>query len=571
MNYYREKPIKEIDLNQTLYTTIRKVCLEYPDYDAIGFLGNSITYRELLRKVDKLADAYAMAGIKEGDAVAISTINMPCVQENLLALSKLGATSKWIDLRIKSKDLVKYINESNCKMVVVFDGVLDSIVEIIDEITAKKVLVVSPKDYLKPVVRVLANLKDRKEGKQISLPKDKRFEYYKIFLKSGSGNSKIEPAEFKKDRPSLIVQSSGSTGMPKSIVHTEYNFNSAMQKEAYSDLPLRVGRSMWVGIPPFIIYGLNNSIYAALMFGMKAEMSPFVSETALFDDLGKYDCACAAPFHYRYLYNKVLELQGSELEQTMKKIARVDVFISGGDKISPRELLNMQHVLGRKILNGYGNNELAGAAVITPIYASKPSAVGVPMWGIEVDAFDISTSEKCSKGIEGELCFSSDNLFVEYIDNEVETGNIKQIHKDGKYWIHTGDMGYIDEEGFVYISGRYKRLIIRSAYKIAPDSIEKVILELPFVKECVVVGVPDKEDKEAPMAFVCLENEWKDKSDVVESEIKNKCNIELPDYKIPKHIKFIEQIPYHNGKQAFKELEKIGAEYVEGLGDANES
>ena len=123
----------------------------------------------------------------------------------------------------------------------------------------------------------------------------------------------------------------------------------------------------------------------------------------------------------------------------------------------------------------------------------------------------------------------------------------------------------------MYISGRYKRLIIRSAYKIAPDSIEKVILELPFVKECVVVGVPDKEDKEAPMAFVCLENEWKDKCDVVESEIKNKCNIELPDYKIPKHFKFIEQIPYHNGKQAFKELEKIGAEYVEGLGDANES
>ena len=131
--YYRNKPVREFDLNQTMYSTVFEQNKENMDIDAIGFLGYRITYRGLKQNIDRLADAYHKAGVKEGDTVAICTINMPIVQEDLLALSKLGATSKWIDLRIKGKDLIRNINDSECKILVIFDGVTSVIQEIINE------------------------------------------------------------------------------------------------------------------------------------------------------------------------------------------------------------------------------------------------------------------------------------------------------------------------------------------------------------------------------------------------------------------------------------------------------
>lgn len=145
--YHRKTPVRTFDLNKTLYDTVLEQNRNNMDSEAIGFLGYSMTFKELFKNVDKLADAYYRFGLREGDTVAICTINMPLVQENLLALSKIGVTSKWIDLRVKQKELLKNFNESNCKIVVAFDGIVSQIKEIIDETSVEKVLVASPKDY----------------------------------------------------------------------------------------------------------------------------------------------------------------------------------------------------------------------------------------------------------------------------------------------------------------------------------------------------------------------------------------------------------------------------------------
>ena len=582
--YHRTTPVRQFDLNQTLYTTVFEQNKNNMDVDAIGFLGKNITFRELKKNVDRLADSYIKLGVKAGDTVGICTINMPIVQENLLALSKIGATSKWIDLRIKGKDLVKNINESHCQVLVVFGGILDAVMEIIDETHASTVLVASPKDYLNPIIRVLANVKDKKEGKKVTVPKDKRVQTYKSFLKTGDKNSRIKPVPLQKDKPAIIVQSSGSTGKAKSIIHTEYNFNSCMQKEAYTDLPLLVGKSMYVAIPPFIIYGLNNSIYASLAFGMKAEMTPFVSETTVYNDLGKYNFACAAPLHYRYLYKKICELKEKideldngalkpnkdvqlskkELAKIEKKLSSVNAFVCGGDKITAQELLSMEHMFNTSIINGYGNNELTGAAIISPVHANKPDSVGIPMNCITVAAFEPDTFNKLNTGEEGEICIHSDSVFVGYLNNEEETKRIKQIHDDGLAWIHTGDLGYIDEDGYVYITGRAKRLIKREAFKIAPETIENVILEMDSVRDCVVVGVTDLEHEESfvPMAYVEIDSDDETKKNSIKTEIMEKCKNELPDYEIPKYIECIDKIPYKNTKHDFKQLEAMGEEYV---------
>ena len=478
--YHRKKPIKEFDLNQTMYSLVTSESKDDLVLKATGFMGNDMSYNDLIISADKLAQAFHNIGIKDGENVAILTISMPIVQQSLLSLSKIGATMSWIDLRSKPKDVLRYINSGNCKTIIVFEDMLPLIESIIDETDVKKVVVSSPKDYLSPIIKVLAMLKDKKDGKKIVLPNDPRFVRFNDFIKNVDTNNLITPVSFEKDRPSLIVQSSGSTGKPKQIVHTEYNFNSAVQKMAYTDLPFYKGNTMHISIPPFIIYGLGNSIYASMAFTMKAEMNPFVDENTVYNDLGKFDISLAAPLHYRYMYKQLIELNKSitelekdnsleakkELKQKMKELKRVltgidraKVFVSGGDKIGADELIEMQQTFNKVIVNGYGNNECLGATIVSPMYANKPGSIGVPMEGIEVKVVNPETEEILPQGEIGELYISSDNLFVEYLNNPDETNKIKVIDELEKQWVKSGDLCYIDKDGYIIPRGRNRRLI----------------------------------------------------------------------------------------------------------------
>lgn len=581
--YHRKKPIKDFDLNQTMYSLVTSESKDDLALKATGFMGNDMSYNDLIISADKLAQAFHNIGIKDGENVAILTISMPIVQQSLLSLSKIGATMSWIDLRSKPKDVLRYITSGNCKTIIVFEDMLPLIESIIDETDVKKVVVSSPKDYLSPIIKVLAMLKDKKDGKKIVLPNDPRFVRFNDFIKNVDTNNLITPVSFEKDRPSLIVQSSGSTGKPKQIVHTEYNFNSAVQKMAYTDLPFYKGNTMHISIPPFIIYGLGNSIYASMAFTMKAEMNPFVDENTVYNDLGKFDISLAAPLHYRYMYKQLIELNKSitelekdnsleakkELKQKMKELKRVltgidraKVFVSGGDKIGADELIEMQQTFNKVIVNGYGNNECLGATIVSPMYANKPGSIGVPMEGIEVKVVNPETEEILPQGEIGELYISSDNLFVEYLNNPDETNKIKVIDELEKQWVKSGDLCYIDKDGYIIPRGRNRRLIRKEAFKISPDTIEEVISSIPFVQDCVVVGVDDEKSLSVPMAFIVLKDETLS-FDEVKDQIKEKCVEELPDYEVPTYFEQIEKVPYTpNDKQDFRALEELGNSIV---------
>lgn len=580
--FWRKDPIKKFNTEQTIYSLITDEAKNDLDLEATGFMGNSMTYRELFESAEDLAKSFNAMGVKEGDNVAILTISMPLVQQCLLSLSKIGATMSWIDLRVKEKDLINYINNGNCKAVVVFEDLLPLIEKISGEINAERVIVCSPKEYLSPVIKVLAGLKDKKEGKKIAIPSDSKFVKFSDFIKEGKHTADVRTADFKIDRPSLIVQSSGSTGKSKQIVHTERNFNSEIQKMAYVDLPFYKGDTMHVSVPPFIIYGLANSIYASMAFTMKAEMTPFVDENTVYNDLGKFDISLAAPLHYRYIFEQLKQLRKDidelqkcndsksrvelkkklkELNRVLSGIDRAKVFVSGGDKISAEELIEMQQAFDRTIVNGYGNNECLGATIVSPRFANKPGSIGVPMRGVDIKFVNPETGEEAKEGEMGELYISSDNLFVEYLNNPEETAKIKVTDEDGKQWVKTGDLCVIDSEGYIVPKGRNRRLIKKDAFKIAPDTIEEVIISLPYVKECVVVGVDDEKFISVPMAFVELEKDISI-SDVYE-DIEKKCIEDLPDYEIPSYFEQVDEMPYTpNGKHDFRKLEELGNSMV---------
>ena len=576
LKYSRKKPTKEFDLNQTIYTLVRNESKDDLNLQATGFMGNSMSFGDLIKSSDELAKAFYNAGVREGDTVSICTISMPIVQQCLLSLSKLGATMSWIDLRAKGKNLIKYINSSNSETLVVFEDMLPLIESVINETNVKRVIVSSPKDYLSPFIRVLSTLKDKKDGKKILIPNDRKFVRFSDFINTSKGIEEIQPVAFEKERPSIIIQSSGSTGKAKQIVHTEYNFNSSVQKMAYADLPFYKGTTMHISVPPFIIYGLGNSIYASLAFTMKAEMNPFVADNTVYDDLGKFDISLAAPVHYRYIFNKLIELEKEisilekdssreamhelskklkELKRVLDGIKRARAFVSGGDKIGLDELIEMQQKFDKVIVNGYGNNECLGAVIVSPMFANKPGSIGIPMYGVDIKIVDPETEEVLLPMQVGELYISSDSLFKEYLGNPEETSRIKTIDETGKEWVKTGDLCYVDNEGYIIAKGRNRRVIKKEAFKISPDTIEEVISSLPFVRECVVVGVDDEKSVSVPMAFIVVNED-------VELII-NKCEEELPDYEVPSYFEQIDKIPYTpNDKQDFLSLEKMGNEIV---------
>lgn len=584
-DFWRKKPIKEFNTEQTMYSLVTDEAKNDLDLDAVSFMGSSMKYKELFTSSDDLAKAFKSMGVKEDDNVAILTINMPLVQQSLLALSKIGATMSWIDLRTQEQDLINYINNGKSKVVVVFDEMLPLIENIIDDINVERVIVCSPKEYLNPAIRFLANLKDKKEGKKIEIPSDDRFVKFSDFIKEGKNTSSVSTANFKEDRPSLIIQSSGSTGKAKQIVHSEKNVNSQVQKMAYLDFPFYKGNTMFVAVPPFIIYGLANSIYSSLAFTMNAEMCPFVENNIVYNGLGKFDISFAVPLHYRYIYEQLNKLKNDikilenssnsndkkklkeklkEFKRIVKGLERAQLFGSGGDKISTEEVIEMQQAFNTPIANGFGNNECLGPTIVTPMYVNKPGTVGIPMHGVEIKFVNSDTGEEVKKGEPGELYVSSDNLFLKYLNNEEETKRIKVTDENGKQWVKTGDICVEDQDGFIIPMGRSRRLIISDGFKISPDTIEETLMTLNYIKDCVVVGVPDEELGNVPMAFIELEDNYSI-NDVLE-DIKEKCSKTIPQYEIPKYFEQIDEIPYtQNGKHDFRKLEELGNEYIENI------
>ena len=221
----------------------------------------------------------------------------------------------------------------------------------------------------------------------------------------------------------------------------------------------------------------------------------------------------------------------------------------------------MEHEFDKTIVNGYGNNECLGAAIVSPMYANKPGSIGIPMKGVDARVVNPDTYKEVAQGEIGELLISTDNIFVKYLNNEEETNKIK-VTLDGKTWVKTGDLCIVDGDGYIIPKGRNRRLIKKEAFKISPDTIEEVIKSISFVKDCVVVGVDDEKSLSVPMAFVVL-NDLTVNFEDAKAIIQSKCEEELPDYEVPSYYEEIEKIPYTpNDKQDFRYLENLGNEIV---------
>lgn len=557
IKYYRKEPVRHIHTEQIIYDLIFNTNKDNLNSPAIEYLGVEWTFERLKNETDKAASAFYYSGLRKGDVVLIGVSNCPEAVVTLLALDKIGVVSKWFDVRASEKDVEEYVNQSKCRYIIAFDMLISKIQTIFDKTALEKVIIITPADSLSRIKQIGYAAKTK-----LLIPKDSRYFRFYSFIQTFESDM-VECVDFDKNRPSVMIQSSGTTGKPKVIVHSDYSASSCARSLAYSDLPLGKDKVLLNLLPPWIAYALGEAILYPLAMGSKVILCPTFDPDAIMPYIGRFTVSMAAPFHYRYLYDHF-----DELSDKKKKLLNdtVDSFISGGDKISVDENAKFETKFKTVLVNGYGNNEGWGCLTVNSVLNNRYGSVGLPKYDETVIAYDNDTEIELPYNTAGEICALANTLFLSYEGNENDTNSVRRLHPDGKVWLHTGDLGIIDEDGFIFLQGRLRRVIIRLGFKISAYTIEDKISEHPYVKECIAVEVYDKDEEHVPMVFVLTKEDVTGSEEEIIESILNKCRNELKEYEVPKHIKIVDSLPYtQNGKYDFRALEQFGNEYVKSL------
>lgn len=528
---------------------------------ALSYFDKEITYMELFRKIEKAVCAYSALGVKEGDIIIMATVTLPETIYSLYALNQLGAIPNMVDPRTSAEGIKEYIEEVNAKYVFCIDAAYSKIEKAIEGTTVEKVIIVSPADSLPGFKKAL--YKVFKEKKQIYSSKCLM---WKNFIKQGIGRI-TNKVKYKENSCCVIVHTGGTTGMPKGVMLTNDNLNASVVQCDKSGFTLRRDHK-WLGVmPPFIAYGIGNGLHVPLSIGMTLIIIPAFNPDEFDQLLLKYkpNHIVGVPSHYNSLMNSK-KLENADLSFIMSPVV-------GGDGTQPdfeKKISDylVAHNCRSTLIKGYGMTEVS-AAVCASSRAeyNKIGSVGIPFTHSVVAIFDPDTCEELPINEKGEVCMCTPNTMLGYYDNQAATDEILRIHKDGKVWVHSGDLGYIDDDGCVFIDGRIKRMIIRyDGFKVFPTFIENVIMQSPYVKAACAVGAPDLSQPQGqlPMAFVVLNEDVEEEHKKIRHSLKKLCRDELPEYAQPTDFIILPFMPLTSiGKVDYRELEKQAAKRAE--------
>lgn len=536
--------------NCSLYDFILKNNQENLSDIALNYFDVETSFSQLLERIRITASAFQKLGVKEGDIVTICSVTIPEIIYSFYALNLLGAATNAVDPRSSANGIKEYIDEVHSKYVVTIDVAYPKIQQACKNEPVEKVIVVSPADSLTGIKKIAYKAangdKNQYESNAIK---------WKNFYASGS-EFEVQPVDSEKC--ALIVHTGGTTGTPKGVMLNARAMNSlVLQPKGFGTYFSRRQTLLNV-MPPFIAYGFNCGVHLPLCQGMTAIIIPNLDPETLGSLLLKYKPThmYGVPSHYQTL-----------AKDPKMKNADLSFFLMpgcGGDAIpvQAEKIVNQflhAHNCKSGLVKGYGMTETASAACTCCGELNKVGSVGLPLCFTTISAFVEGTEEELPCGKQGEICISAPQVMMGYYNNQEETDLVLKKHKDGKYWMHTGDVGYVDEDGYVFIQSRIKRIIIRpDGFKVFPSAIENVVSKHPAVDRCSVVGMADQTQDQGnlPFVFFTLQENFIGQEDHVINEIETICSDELAEYLQPCGYEVLSDLPYTSiGKVDYRNLE----------------
>ncbi|MGM9878610.1 MAG: class I adenylate-forming enzyme family protein [Bacilli bacterium] len=574
LNNYSESAIKGKVKEMKIVDYMKENNLSFLDEIAVSYFKNEITYKEFFDLIDKAFKTYKVMGIEKGDYVPVSSPNFIEGLASFYALNMIGAIPNMISPLASSEEFEHHLKEAPVKNVIIFDQNLKNYTEILKKAGIENTVLVSANTYLPKNLKIMKKFVDGVKGdsKSIkiakSLAEDSNPIYFDEALLKYADEflGKVETADYNFDDTALLLHTGGTTGFPKAVEVTDNNYNGMINQYETTIDNIKRGDTIVTVLPMNIGFGLCNNMGMPLRMGVKLVLHPKFNPKEVYDLFKKHK-----PNHFMAT-STFFKCMMDDPRFDGEDLSYIKTLCYGGEGWSEEnrekfnEWLEKHNAKNVKIANGYGANEgvssfeyeqdLAnGERGLIPLVNNNRKIVKVD---ISEDGKILRTDEELDRGEIGEVCETGLTLTKGYKDNEEETNEVFRKHSDGTRWLHTGDLGYIDENDCLHLNGRIKRIHLtigedNAPAKFFPDSIESCILKSKYVKEACVVGIPDDEKTNVPVAFVTLEDDYCDQNDVI-NDIDNLCQA-LSVYSRPVNIYIKEELPKTKiGKNDFNSL-----------------
>ena len=525
---------------------------KWPDNTAYIYYGHKVTYKNFIKKIEKAARALKNYGVKEGDRVTICMPNTPEGITMVYAVNMVGAICNMVHPLSSEKELEYYIKVAESKYVLVIDAVFDKVYRLRDTAQLERIIVVRPSDGLGFLKKKLYNTL---HIKKVRLPaNDSRVVLWEDFIANSYFYQGNYHEERNGDDPAVIMYSGGTTGAPKAALLSNRNINAESICDGTMIRQIVPGATVLSILPIFHCFGLGICIHTPLCKGMGCVLIPAFSHKQFADIIKKNEpnFIVGVPTLFESLIS--LKLKRDDLKS-------VTAVICGGDALNEtlRDKVNnylKAHGSSAKIRVGYGLTEGSGAVCLSPESTFADGIIGVPFPDTGFKIVKNDTFKELPAGEEGEICISGPLVMMGYLGDDAETAQTIRLHDDGKLWLHTGDIGYIGEDGLVYFAQRLKRIIISSGYNIYPTHLESIINSHEAVLTSTVIGIDHHYKGQVPKAFIVLKPGYKP-GKRLEREIRELLERNVPIYALPAAYEFRDKLPQTKvGKVAFRELEK---------------
>ena len=532
---------------------VEKIAEKYPKLTAYNFLGTNTKYPDLVKEIRACAAALKACGVRPGEKVTICLPNMPMAIAMFYGVNMIGAIANMIHPLSAEGEIEFYLNDSESVAAITVDMFYQKFENIRRNTPKLKTMIVcSIKDGLNPLMKVGYQLT---KGRKIApLPKDGSYLTWKEFLAKGKGMTDVRVSRAAND-PAVILYSGGTTGVTKGILLSNLNFNALGAQIIATNPMFAPGDKMLAIMPMFHGFGLGVSIHSMLVNGGQCILVPQFTPKTYAELLKKHHPNFIAGVPT--LYEALLRIDGLEkLDLSCLK----GVF-SGGDSLSvelKKSFDAFLHDHGAKISvrEGYGTTECVTASCLTPIDEFREGSIGIPFPDTYYKIVKVGTEEEVPYGTEGEICLAGPTVMLKYVNHPEETANTRRVHADGMTWIHTGDLGMMDSDGFVYFRQRIKRMIITSGYNVYPSQIENILDAHEYVHMSCVIGVKDPYKMQKVKAFVMLKPGI-EPSDAIKKELLDYCRTKIARYAMPYDIEFRAELPKTLvGKVAYRVLEQ---------------